>query len=510
MPPFNDLTGQKYGRLTVMRKADDYISPKGYTSTCYECLCDCGEITIVRRSDLISGRTKSCGCFRKEVTVINSLNHKPVKKHGKSNDRLYHIWAGMKERCTNKNNPGYIHYGGRGIKLFNEWYQFISFYEWAMNNGYDDSLTIDRIDVDGNYEPSNCRWVTMKEQCRNKRDTIKYTINGEEKSLSDWCEIYGATYTTVVSRIKSGVPVEDALLQPAGKTKYKDLTGQTFGMLTVLYRTDDYVTPKGKHETKFHCKCECGNETDVLSSSLRNGRTKSCGCNISITSKARAQKRWADREIVGTQIGRLFVLERADDYVSPKGYKQPRYECQCECGNITTVLGCDLRQGKVTSCGCYRDEIAPNNIPDHTTHGMSRERLYNIWSKMKDRCNNPNNDNYHHYGGRGIKICKEWDGRKGFDNFAEWATRNGYSETLTIDRIDVNGDYEPINCRWATNKEQANNKRNTLKFIIDGEERGLAEWCRMYKVKYTTATGRIRNGWTIEEALEIVERKGTV
>lgn len=147
-----DITGQKYGRLTVL----SYAYTKNKVAF-WKCKCDCGNEKIVRGSHLKNGSIKSCGCFRKEVTG------KKATVHGKYGSRLYRIWKGIKGRCFNPSNSKYPIYGGRGITVCNEWLEYEPFYEWAMKNGYKEDLTIERIDVNGNYEPSNCTWVTEKE-----------------------------------------------------------------------------------------------------------------------------------------------------------------------------------------------------------------------------------------------------------------------------------------------------------------------------------------------------------
>lgn len=138
----------------------------------------------------------------------------PNYKHGLRKTRLFSIWANMKTRCINPRSTHYNRYGGRGITVCDEWRDnFQSFYEWAMANGYKDDLTIDRIDNNGNYEPSNCRWTTSKEQARNTSRNVLITIDGETKSLMSWCEKYNINYKTVRDRLKRGWTIEKSLTE---------------------------------------------------------------------------------------------------------------------------------------------------------------------------------------------------------------------------------------------------------------------------------------------------------
>lgn len=140
-------------------------------------------------------------------------------KHGKCGTSIYRRYNHMKDRCYNKNNKDYKDYGGRGITICKEWLDdFMTFYDWSTSNGYNDTLTIDRIDVNGNYEPNNCRWVDMKQQSRNRRSNRLFTINGETRCLMEWCEILGLKYKTVATRIYTNKwTVEKALFTPTEK-----------------------------------------------------------------------------------------------------------------------------------------------------------------------------------------------------------------------------------------------------------------------------------------------------
>ena len=168
MPALVDLTGMRFGRLSVKRKSNP---KKGYHGSMWECVCECGNTTIVNAQNLKSGNTTSCGCYGAEQRI------KSVKKHGETGTRLYRIWKAMHTRCYNEKSPAYRYYGSRGIRVCDGWINnFADFQNWSMSHGYRDNLTIDRIDVNGNYSPDNCRWVTMAEQNKNKRAQNGYKI----------------------------------------------------------------------------------------------------------------------------------------------------------------------------------------------------------------------------------------------------------------------------------------------------------------------------------------------
>lgn len=189
----HDLTGQKFGLLTVIGLAETETR-----KTYWVCKCDCGNMKTVRSDSLLCGAIKSCGCIKRKQDEVNlTKNH----RHKMSGTRIYSEWQGMKGRCYNKGSARYADWGGRGIKVCEQWRNsFESFYTWAMANGYQDNLTIDRIDNNGNYCPENCRWVGQQEQCRNRRSNINITIGNSTRTLMEWCEIFQVDYTNVNAR----------------------------------------------------------------------------------------------------------------------------------------------------------------------------------------------------------------------------------------------------------------------------------------------------------------------
>lgn len=195
---YENISGQKFNKLTALYKLNNY-----HKKGCYWlCVCDCGNLKEVRKQDLKRGYVKSCGCSKKGIHTT----------HEKTNTRLYKIYYGMRRRCYNVNYPYYKDYGGRGITMCDEWFNnFMNFHNWAIDNGYDDNLTIDRIDNNKGYSPNNCRWTTSKQQNRNRRTAKLITYKGETKPLAEWCEILNLNYWTIKSRLYRGWDIEKAI-----------------------------------------------------------------------------------------------------------------------------------------------------------------------------------------------------------------------------------------------------------------------------------------------------------
>lgn len=180
MAVFKDLSGKVFVNWTVV----EY-----YGKSKWKCECACGSKKIVQGVTLTKGMSKSCGC---------------LKDHGMKGTKIHRLWSRMKERCFYEKHKSFKDYGGRGVTVCDEWKDFRCFYSWAKDNGYEEGLTLDRINVNGNYEPANCRFITNKEQQRNKRNNRFLTIHGIEKTVSEWGEISNLDRHTILYRINKG------------------------------------------------------------------------------------------------------------------------------------------------------------------------------------------------------------------------------------------------------------------------------------------------------------------
>lgn len=205
MSKVNDLTGKKIGKLIVIKRCGSNKNGRAL----WLCKCDCGNTKIVCGNSLLTKLTISCGCYNKELVKKVNL------KHNMSYTKLYKVWQGMKTRCYDKNFMYYYNYGGRGITICDEWKNdFSKFYEWIINNGYEEGLTIDRINVNGNYEPNNCRWITKREQNNNMNKTIFIEYNGKRQTISQWSKELNISRVALYERIKRGWNAKKTLTTP--------------------------------------------------------------------------------------------------------------------------------------------------------------------------------------------------------------------------------------------------------------------------------------------------------
>lgn len=189
------------------------------------------------------------------------------------------------------------------------------------------------------------------------------------------------------------------------------------------------------------------------------------------------------RDLAGCKFGRIRVIKPVDEKCESGKHK--RWICICDCGKFKVCYSDKLLKGDNKSCGCIN-------------HGKTKTRLYHIWAHMKDRCYNSKGQNYHLYGERGITICDEW--LSDFMNFYKWSMAHGYSDELSIDRIDNNKGYYPDNCRWTNMKIQANNTRSNHLITYLNETKTLTEWAEQLGIKSNTLLYRLRRGWTVERA----------
>ena len=274
----------------------------------------------------------------------------------------------------------------------------------------------------------------------------------------------------------------------------KNIIGQKFGRLTVV------EIAEGEKRKKYRCLCECGSVCIVRSDGLISGHTQSCGC----LKKERQSEANSKAIEPGAVFSRFTVVENTGEKDHTGSYL---YRCRCECGTEKIVAGTVLRTGRIQSCGCLRKE---RQIAAVKTHGGYKSRLYQIWDAMVQRCTNENHPSYGYYGGRGIEVCPEW--RDSFAAFQDWAITNGYDDSAekwecTLDREKTNGNYDPDNCRWITQKEQMNNTRRCYLVTVDGETKNLTQWAEAIGVHRQTLYKAKRLGMDLPAYIKkLIER----
>lgn len=275
-----------------------------------------------------------------------------------------------------------------------------------------------------------------------------------------------------------------------------DLTGQKFGKLTVI-KLHGF---NKRNKAIWECKCDCGSDKIVMAtnSNLRNWKLPSCGCwakEIELENKK--------RERIGKTYNKLTII----DYAYTKD-NITYWKCKCNCGNKELIIlpYSKLTSGQTKSCGClFQDNLkkirSGEKQPPNLKHGDTGTRLYHIYSGMKDRCCNKRNKDYADYGGRGIKVCKEW--YDSYTTFKKWAISNGYQDNLTIDRKDVNGNYCPENCRWTDIIQQNNNKRTNIIIKYNGRNFSLKQLSELIGINYQTLYDRYKKGWALERMIQL-------
>lgn len=266
-------------------------------------------------------------------------------------------------------------------------------------------------------------------------------------------------------------------------TRYHDLVGKHFTRWLVLrYVRSEYASGKNVIPV-WLCRCDCGKEVEVWGSSLKTGKSRSCGC------LARGLVMATRVDLTGKTFGRWTVLE----HCRSEG-KRHFYRCRCECGTEKEVNAAYLRIGDSRSCGCLRDELTGNRRRKHAQTGNA---TYRCWQNMLNRCRNRKLPNTQNYSGRGITVCKRWEQYEGF--LADMGPKPGPGYSL--ERINNSGNYVPGNVKWATRKEQNRNKRTNRLLTFNGKTLCLEAWAEEIKVQSRTLWQRLRRGWTVERTL---------
>jgi hypothetical protein len=274
-----DITGKKYGKLTAVQFDHTERTANGKQYHYWLFRCDCGMDIVLRKNNVTSPsqHVKSCGCLVAERTKeVNT-------RHGDTGKPIFNTWAHMMERAGYECGKNIKDYGGRGITVCKEWRKYENFREWAVANGYKDGLSIDRIDFNGNYEPTNCRWVTINEQQNNKRTNVFIEYEGKKMTATQWAIYLGIKPCVLLSRLRLGWDTAKALTTPIDKrrniseSKAVDITGNKYGSLTALHRDSERKAKYRAHYWIF-C-CDCGRKVSILKQNVTKGHTQSCGCS---------------------------------------------------------------------------------------------------------------------------------------------------------------------------------------------------------------------------------------
>lgn len=219
MPAFVDLTGKQFGRLRVLRRGPAHRTSGGHAAVVWACRCDCGAEHLVKAGNLRTGSVQSCGCMRDELLAQRSRTHGHTIS-GRSSAE-FRAWSGMKRRCLRPQSKDWPNYGGRGIKVCDRWVDSFAAFLADMGSRPSPSHSIERLDVNGNYEPGNCVWATAKEQQRNRRDNVRLHAFGDERCVAEWAEKAAPADATIRGRLKLGWEPENAISKPVARKTYR-------------------------------------------------------------------------------------------------------------------------------------------------------------------------------------------------------------------------------------------------------------------------------------------------
>ena len=392
--------------------------------------------------------------------------------------------------------------------------------------------------IDTSY-PTASNFVDKSGEFINGIEVIKYVGRNASSQICYLCKCHcGKEFITSWNSLKMGTVISCGCFHSRGLRKddeYRSRIGEVHNRLKILGY--ERIEKNGKSRGYFDCECQCENKTRVIvrTDQLLSGNTKSCGClqkefasnlmknadksNWKKSSRVYTKKVEFDNLELMSHVGETHNRLKIIGCVRKESGGRLRnfYTCECRCGTILDVRCEAVLKGTTKSCGCASREAAREVcIKRNTKHGLYGTAIYHIWKDMRSRCNDTASNRYYRYGNRGIKVCNEWNNSEtGFLTFYNWAINNGYEEGLTIDRIDIDGNYEPSNCKWSSNQEQSWNKSNNVYITYEQrfDEIGkppirytfpLSIWSEITGIPRSTLRYRLfnlRDNWTVEQAL---------